>query len=150
MNITSIESDNNWIAHLKSWNLIQHNLHTKRLCFHHIDIGRIGDWGVPLELDKKESFPKYSLDIFKQKDDFSMVFIDGRFRVACILASIMYCKPNIRIFVHDFNNRPQYHKVLAFLDFVDTCDTLAEFKIKDNIDRQALSAMYEEFKYDYE
>lgn len=150
MNVTSIESDKNWLAYLKSWNLIQHNLNTKRLCFNHVDIGKVGDWGVPLELDKRESFPNYSLDIFKQRNDFSIVFIDGRFRIACILASIMHCKPNTRIFVHDFNNRPQYHKVLTFLDFIDTCDTLAEFKIKDKIDRLALFAMYEEFKYDYE
>ncbi len=52
--------------------------------------------------------------------------------------------------MYDFNNRPHYHKVVEFLDFVDTCDTLAEFKIKENIDPQRLLAMYDKSRYDYE
>lgn len=149
MKITSIESDKNWLAYLKQWDIIQQHLNTQRLSFQHIDIGKVGAWGVPLESDKIECFPHYSLAIFQQKNNFDIVFVDGRFRVACILASIMHCMPHTRILVHDFNNRPQYHKVIEFLDFVDTCDTLAEFTIKNNIDKQKLLMLYEQNKYDY-
>lgn len=150
MRITSVESDKKWLAHLSEWDMIKQNLSTQRLSFFHVDIGKTGAWGVPLELNKRESFPNYSKQIFTHRNDFSMVFVDGRFRVACILASIIYCKANTRILVHDFNNRPHYHKVVEFLDFVDTCDTLAEFKIKENIDPQRLLAMYDKSRYDYE
>ncbi len=150
MKITSIESSLEWLTYLRKWNLITHALKEKRLDFHHIDIGRVGAWGTPLDMDRKESFPNYSSQIFQSKNDFDIVFIDGRFRIACVLATLLYCNPNTKILIHDFNNRPQYHKIIEFLDFVDTCDSLAEFRPKDNIDRTKLLVAYEDFKYNYE
>ncbi len=150
MKITSIESSLEWITYLRKWHLIAHALEEKRLNFHHIDIGRVGAWGTPLDTDRKESFPNYSSQIFQSKNDFNIVFIDGRFRVACVLATLLYCNPNTKILIHDFNNRPQYHKIVEFLDFIDTCDSLAEFKPKDKIDRTKLLVAYEAFKYNYE
>ena len=52
--------------------------------------------------------------------------------------------------MHDFNNRPEYHCILKFLDIVDTMDTMALFKIKENFDKSELIEIYEEYKYVYD
>jgi len=52
--------------------------------------------------------------------------------------------------MHDFNNRAYYHVILKFLDIVDTADTMALFKIKENIDYGELKRMYEEYKFNAE
>lgn len=148
--IVSVESDKNWIEYLKGWKVIDEATKVKRLEFIWVDIGRTGEWGVPLEMEKKSLFPHYSAQVFEKYTDFDVVFIDGRFRVACFLQTLLHCPKHTKILIHDFNNRPFYHKILEFVDFVDTCDTLAEFKIKDNIDKQRLLALYEEYKYIWE
>lgn len=130
--------------------MINEAIERKRLEFVSVDIGRTGEWGVPQDMSKKSLFPQYSAQVFKNHKDFDVIFIDGRFRVACLLQSVLHCSPHTRILMHDFNNRAFYHQILEFVDFVDTCDTLAEFKIKPNIDKQRLLALYEEYKYVWE
>ncbi|WP_285818972.1 hypothetical protein [Helicobacter bilis] len=92
MRITSVESDKEWLAHLSEWDMIKQNLSTQRLSFFHVDIDKTGAWGVPLELNKRESFPNYSKQIFTHRNDFSMVFVDGRFRAAYILQVLYIVK----------------------------------------------------------
>lgn len=150
VHIVSVESDKNWIEHLKGWKVINEATKRGALEFVSVDIGRTGEWGVPLEMEKKSLFPHYSAQVFEKYTDFDIVFIDGRFRVACLLQTLLHCPKHTKILMHDFNNRPFYHKILEFVDFVDTCDTLAEFKIKDNIDKQRLLVLYEEYKYVWE
>lgn len=148
--IISVESDKNWIEHLRDWKLIK-DAENRRLQFIYVNIGEVGEWGVPLEIEKsKKSFPNYSAQVFETYKDFDVVFIDGRFRIACLLQSVLHCPKHTRILMHDFNNRAFYHQILKFVDFIDTCDTLAEFRIKENIDKQRLLAMYEEYKYIWE
>ena len=132
------------------WKLIADNVNKERLNLLRIDIGEVGEWGVPLNEQKKDFYPNYSSMVFKDKQDFDLVFVDGRFRVACVCSSIIHCNQNTKILIHDFNNRPYYNKIIEFLDFVDTCDTLAEFKIKENIDKQKLLELYEESKFIYD
>lgn len=148
--VVSVESDANWIDYLMGWKIISDSVNQGRLDFVKVDIGEVGEWGVPLNDEKKDLYPNYHSKVFEDKQDFDLVFIDGRFRVACLCSSIIHCNRNIKILIHDFNNRPYYHKVIEFLDFIDTCDTLAEFKIRENIDKQKLLKLYEESKFIYD
>lgn len=147
-NILSVESDKNWIKHLETFDVITQN--KERLNFLHIDIGKTGDWGMPVEMDKKELWPNFSEQPFKSKKDWDVILIDGRFRVACALQAILNSKKNVKILMHDFNNRPEYHDILRFLDIVDTADTMCMFKIKDNYDKQAVVDLYNTFKYNFD
>lgn len=146
----SVESDEKWIEYLKGWKVINEAIERGALEFISVDIGRTGEWGVPIEMEKKSLFPHYSAQVFEKHTDFDIVFIDGRFRVACLLQTLLHCPKHTKILIHDFNNRAFYHQILEFVDFVDTCDTLAEFKVKQNIDKQRLLALYEEYKYVWE
>ena len=147
-NIVSVESDYNWIEELKTSNTINS---AQNLTFEYVDVGNVGSWGTPIEADKKELFPNYSSKVFKDFPyDYDLVFIDGRFRVACTLQTILNCSKEVTIIIHDYNNRPQYHCVLNFLDIIYTIDTIAVFKIKKNINKVKLYKYYEKYKYNYQ
>ena len=94
-------------------------------------------------------FPKYSSEIFEKidKNSIDLVFIDGRFRVACVLQTIMNCSKHTKILIHDYTQRQFYHLIEEFLEVVEIVDTLAIFQIKDNIDKQKILDLYEKYKF---
>lgn len=149
--IFSVESDMGWLEHLRKWNCITTSEKDKRLHFLHINIGKTGDWGYPVETEKKALFPNYSSLPFeqKQKVKFDSVFIDGRFRVACALQTILNSDANTKILMHDFTFRPEYHVILDFLDIVDVMDTMALFKLKKDFSKKDVLAMYNQYKYNF-
>lgn len=148
--ITSVESDNDWLEYIKKWHLISTSISQKRLTFKYINIGKTGIVGKPINEDNKNMWPSYSKQVFEEQNDFDVVFIDGRFRVACALQTILNCKKDVKILMHDYPIRPYYHCILEFLDIVDVIDTMCLFKIKENIDMNAVQKMWEEYKYIYE
>lgn len=147
-NITSVESDPKWISHLEKWEFIK-QAEQKRLKFKYINTGEVGFLGIPKDLSVKELYPDYSSKIFAENTNFDLVFIDGRFRVACALQTILNCNQNTKILMHDFNNREEYHCILKYLDILDTMDTMSLFRIKNNIDKEELHKDYEDYKYNW-
>lgn len=90
------------------------------------EIGPVGSWGRPMRKDSKtiQRFPKYATDVWKLingegvNPDF--VLVDGRFRVACVVATIMEAKriPGVGlplIWVDDFVGRKSKYKVIEEL-----------------------------------
>ncbi len=149
-NIISVESDLDWINYLCSYKFIR-NSEDNRLKLNHIDIGKTKNYGAPLNDDKKENYPQYSKDVFQKINpkEFDLVFIDGRFRVACALQTILNCSKDVKILIHDYPKRKYYHIIEEFLDVAENADTLYSFKIKDNIDVERVKELYEEYKYEY-
>ncbi len=147
LNIYSVESDQNWIKYLSSWKIIKNAIDEKRLYFIHIDIGTTGEWGFPVDLSQKNKFYRYSSDVFEQNAvKFDTVFVDGRFRVACVLKTIMQCSDDVVILIHDYPDRDYYHVIENYLDIVDKIDNLYVFKKKLNIDYNEIESCYEEYK----
>ncbi|AJC89596.1 glycosyltransferase family 2 protein [Campylobacter lari] len=146
--IYSVESDLNFINFLSKNEVISASLQNSRLKFFHVDIGETKEWGYPKSLNCKDKFILYSQYVFSVINPslIDLIFIDGRFRVACVLNSILNCPKSIYI-VHDFFNRKEkYGVVLDFLDCIDSIDTLAVFKVKDNIDVSQVKECYERYK----
>ncbi|MCZ9877131.1 hypothetical protein OFP88_13935 [Brachyspira hyodysenteriae] len=73
--------------------------------------------------------------------------IDGRFRVACVLNTILNCNKNIKIIIHDFFNREEYHILLNYLDTIEKSNSLGVFKIKENINTDEINKLIEKYKY---
>lgn len=146
--LISVESDANWIKFISEWKILQNAIESGKLTFHHIDIGAIGDWGYPANESKKDSWSNYSTEIFNiiDKNIIDTVFIDGRFRVACTASTILNVKTETTILIHDFWTRPEYHVVLEFLETIAKVDNLGIFKIKENIDKNKLKNLFEEYK----
>ena len=76
-----------------------------------------------------------------------LVFIDGRFRVACILTTLLRCRPTI--VVHDFWNKLKpYGEILEFLDVVHRVESLGVFSPRPDIDDTSLKKLLRTYLLD--
>ena len=152
--IISVESDGNFIKFISQNEILSQILKEQnpRVKFVHIDIGKTKEWGYPQDDSKKDCHPLYSQQIFTllSKDeikDIDTYFVDGRFRVACILSILLHCNKNAIIIIHDFWNRECYHIVLDFLEFVDRVETLGVFKPKNPFDKARVKNLLKEYEF---
>ncbi|SOC56922.1 Predicted O-linked N-acetylglucosamine transferase, SPINDLY family [Chromohalobacter canadensis] len=142
--VYGVESDENWVNALK--NELGDKCQVKT-----IDIGPTKEWGLPVSMESSEKFPAYSKEIFSHTDPFDFVLVDGRFRVACTLATIMHTLDNSKapekttIFIHDFWNRKEYHIVLDYLDVIEKEETAGVFRIKESVNKYKIRKAWEKF-----
>ncbi len=61
---------------------------------------------------------------------------------SCALQVIIIYKPDIKIFIHDFNYRPKYHILYKYIDIIYTIDFFALFSIKEDIDLNEIKKDY--------
>jgi hypothetical protein len=148
--IYSIDSSRDWIKQMRKYLYIRY-MEWGRLKLFHTYIGPTKEWGVPTGDEFRDSFPNYSARIFKliEKESIDTVLVDGRFRVACTLKTILECHNNasLKILIHDFWNRAQYHIVLKYLIAVSRADTLGVFEIKKDIDLDQVKQDYDNYKF---
>jgi len=84
----------------------------------HCDIGIVGAWGRPTDQQGLRGYHAYmSLPWSSARRKTltpNMVLIDGRFRVACFLYSLICAQPGTIILFDDYVNRERYHVVEEF------------------------------------
>jgi hypothetical protein len=148
--IYTVESSAEWVDKMNKYLLLRY-MENKRIFIHIVNIGPTTDWGYPKSDNDKQLFQAYSSRIFESINIklIDLVFIDGRFRVACILKTILSCYQNdgLKILIHDFWNREYYHIVLKYLQVVKQVDTIGLFTIKNNIDLKSVQKDYETYKF---
>ncbi len=101
---------------------------------HHADIGPVQEWGNPADRSKVQLWPRYCSSVWAriaseglpQPD---LVLIDGRFRVACLLAALVMARPGTSILFDDYFDRPHYHRVEAWATPVGRAGRMAEFTV---------------------
>jgi hypothetical protein len=155
--IYSIESSKDWIEKMKQkYEIILKGEKSGQLNLIHVDIGKTGNWGVPIMItddNKTDKFLNYSQSQFERHREMKMadfVLIDGRFRVACCLKTLLETGENTVIMFHDFWNRPQYHIIKKYVNIIDGIDTLMICKKKYNISDDEIRNEYDNYKYNYE
>ncbi len=92
----------------------------------HVNIGLTQDWGMPVftrptrrRIRRWEDYPsapwRYFRSIGQQPD---LILVDGRFRVACVLESLLSLSPlsPAQILLDDYVARPHYQVVGQFAD----------------------------------
>ena len=142
--IVSIEHNKSWFKKVTQFKNIKNEL-GKRLFLEYIELG-------PLKLNQTfghnvKNYTNYSKLIFqKYENDYDFVFIDGIFRVACVLQTILNCKNDIKIMVHDINYTVKYHIIYKYLEVIYSIDTMVLFCIKQNIDKEEVKKDYEIYK----
>lgn len=147
--IYSVESDITWQEKLKkiitnpNINYIYNEMDTKP-----------NNWGRPGKRATNIQKINYSNHITKlskeEQDDIDLVFIDGRFRVACCLKCYNIIKDDCLIAFDDFLNRPEYHIVLQYFDILEkTIDNrMVILKKKKNVNiPKELIEKYELIQY---
>lgn len=141
--LVSVESDAAWIGRLLADDAAARAARDGRLSLLHADIGAVGFMGRPAGDSPRETWPEYARLPWMHTGETppDLVFVDGRFRVACILETALRVERKTIIAVHDFWNRPAYHGVLPFLDEIDRCETLGVFRLKPDMDREAARSL---------
>lgn len=152
-NIYTVESSSEWINYMRKYVMLKH-LENKRLHIFYVNIGPTLDWGYPGPDNDKNLFEAYSSEVFESIDKklIDLALVDGRFRVACVLKIILSCyeNSNLKILIHDFWDREQYHHVLKYLDPLKRSDTIGLFSIKENVDIKSVEKDYTAYKFNPE
>lgn len=113
----------------------------------HVDLGQLGDWGRPVSYSRRADFAEYIKApwTFDLKPD--LILVDGRFRVACFLQSLLNAAEGSVILFDDYTERPNYHVVEEFAERSETCGTMAKFLVPAVLDREAIAHEIKAFTY---
>lgn len=129
--IYSVESDRGFLNAVKG--AVSENSSAAVLFDHYVDIGPTVEWGNPKDSSKAASWPLYASSIWSEivsqglvQPD--LVLIDGRFRVACFLATLHFSRPGTTLLFDDYHERPHYHVVEKYLQPVGRAGRMAEFR----------------------
>lgn len=111
----------------------------------HIDLGEVGNWGFPKSYEHRDRFPMYFDGPWADGFDPQLVLIDGRFRVACFLTSLLRAKPGTLLLFDDYTDRAYYHIVEEVLRPLQQTERQAVFEVPALVDTQAISTMLAQF-----
>ena len=113
----------------------------------HVDLGDLGEWGRPRSYKYRNNIINYLDGIWKNEFKPDVVLIDGRFRVACLLYSLLNSKPSTQILFDDYLGREHYHLVEEFVTVTETCGDQVLFVVPENFDRISATKELERFMY---
>lgn len=150
--IRGVDSSKAWVTKVKD----AINSHS-RIKIKYSNIGSIQDFGFPKNRLFKFLWPNYSKSIFRIADKPDTILIDGRFRVACVIQTILFSinrDITPTIILHD-SVRSEYDIVFKILNPIkevkSKCKTkrgLHIFELKHKYDISKLNKIYDKYKYD--
>lgn len=131
--IVCVESDSKFSAAVSEAAKAEYN--DTKITIVNCNIGKTGHWGVPLGKEMSHKWPEYPLSVWEFLNSAGMtpdlILIDGRFRAACFLASIIHAKPGSIILFDDFMDRLKYYEfVTRFLEIDRVIGRMAVFKTR--------------------
>jgi hypothetical protein len=111
--IVSVESDRAWLGLVRG--KLAGRTDLARHLLLHADIGPTKALGHPVSDEHWRNFRTYPLaawDLCRGRGLVpDLVLVDGRFRAACFLASLLFARPGCRILFDDYLERKHYHLV---------------------------------------
>lgn len=108
--IVAVDSSQDWLDRVKS------DLGPlDRLDIQLVDVGEIGKFGRPIDYSKSDNFIRYMEAPWERGVSPDLVLIDGRFRVACFLTSLLRAEPGTWIVFDDYLGRAHYHIIEKFV-----------------------------------
>ncbi len=147
LRLFGVESDPVWLRKIEAHPALKSASAMGRFWLNYVNIGPTKKWGKPLTEDCRDNWPLYSNIPWSTQSDYDLIFVDGRFRVACILHAVLKAHRDTLIVVHDFWNRSHYHVVLPFLELKQSCGTLGVFQRRREIDKSCVEALINEYQY---
>lgn len=142
--IMSVESDLDWTRSLR------HDLMNAKspVILQHVDIGETGPWGRPLDDRSWRNYHRYPNSVwdepwFRQPD---VVFIDGRFRTACLATVILRTRKSVRVMFDDYGARDRYQLIERIIKPYQMIGRMAEFRVKpDNYSPDDIGFLIEQY-----
>ena len=148
--LTSVESDLAWLESMIEHPAPRVFLKKKRWFPMHIDIGPVARWGYPVFKGPEARWLDYHQTCWDAmpRTAYDLIFIDGRFRVACFCQSLLRCaNPGVVIAVHDFWDRPHYRAILEFAEVVDKAGTMAILGPRAAASREDLNRVLDQYRF---
>ena len=139
--IISVDTDKKWI------NTINFSNQSSRIKLNWINLGDLENWGRPKSYVYRDRFIDYISNVWSFNEKADVVLIDGRFRVACFLYSLINAKINSIITFDDYINRPYYHIVEEIVPIYKICGRQAVFRVPNNINRSLAENILNKFLY---
>ncbi|MGJ4892924.1 hypothetical protein ACQR0Z_27610 [Bradyrhizobium sp. HKCCYLS3077] len=116
------------------------------------DIGLTRDWGYPVfdvptanRIARWKSLPQAPWKVLQDMPD--LVLVDGRFRVACALQSLLQIDRTTKLLVDDYEGR-DYSAIEQFGELVAMHGCMAEFRKRSDFDEQLCRAALDRFYAD--
>jgi hypothetical protein len=155
-NLVSVDSDATLLSDVRRKLEQQDRRAMAKLIY--VNIGLTQDWGIPVftkptrrRVRRWEEYAKAPWRYFRmigQQPD--LILVDGRFRVACVLESLLSLSPfsNTRILLDDYVGRPEYRIVERFAD-LELVGRMAVLRPRKLLDRIQVRRMVKEYSADY-
>jgi hypothetical protein len=132
--VYSVESDALFLEEIQN---VLTEIERSRLTNVHIDIGETGSCGFPVDESGIHNYWSYPSTVWGMIADQShhpdLILIDGRFRVACFLISLLHARANTTIIFDDFYDRDHYHLVQRFLEPTQRVGRAAIFRTNEHL-----------------
>jgi hypothetical protein len=147
--IISVDSSTEWLERVFAYCASVTGGLQPTLC--HIDIGPVKALGFPSDPSTQSKWPAYHgaiWDKFPHARSADTFLIDGRFRVACFLQTLLHCSNNAVLIIHDYANREEYHAIEEFAQAIARSDNLSVFQRKANFNPDALQKCLHTSIYD--
>lgn len=112
-----------------------------------IDVGAVGDWGYPKSYHARGNFHQYREYIWRGDVKPDLVLIDGRFRVACFLQSMISARAGARVIFDDYTDRPHYHIIEELIAPAETFGRQALFIMPQAFDRSSAFNLMNKFEF---
>jgi len=116
------------------------------------DIGTTIAWGNPATPFLPKAPIDYTIQpLSTELEPFDIYMVDGRYRVASALASFLHAlskgmaRDEIRVFIHDYTERPHYHKIEQWTERVEVSRLLVVLKLKAGTTEDQLVEAWESF-----
>jgi hypothetical protein len=149
--VISVDSDPKFIETMKNDSFLKTKIDEHKWFPYVYDIGETLRWGIPKRKTPNDSWINYYSKIFNEinTDEIDYILIDGRFRVACFLSSLLVIRHDIPIFFHDFFSRKHYNEVLQFSEIIDQASDLAVLKKHADLDYVKTALTLYNYRHDY-
>lgn len=127
--VFSVETDPEWHAMMGRY--FETSPPEAQLYLLHADIGPVKKWGRPKSDEAWRRYHKYPLapwdhPSFQHPD---VILIDGRFRLACLVAAAYRCTRPVTVLFDDYADREAYHQAADFAEVAETRGRMARFEL---------------------
>lgn len=131
--VMSVESDPEWADNLREEIAASGPLAT--VVIHYADIGPTGPWGRALNDRAWRNYHAYPNGVwdqpfFRHPD---VVLIDGRFRTACLMTTMLRATQPVTVLFDDYTDRPKYRQVENIIQPVRMVGRMAEFHVEPGL-----------------
>ena len=148
--VLSVDTDKNWIEK------VRHSVAGTRsnLLIDHCDIGEVGAWGKPVSNERIADYWTYMGTPWRRASQHGcvpdLVLIDGRFRVASFLFSLLSAREGTAILFDDYMCRPYYSLVERFCPLKESHGRMGVFIAHKNYSVSELCEVMAQYSINYE